>query len=81
MPNTNSLSSERLITCCSILEPLFFLVYINDLPQCLNKTKPCLFADDTNDDVQAAVNSDSESPRKWLAANKLSLDVSKIEFI
>ena len=89
MPNTNSLSSERLIKCCSILEPLFFLVYINDLSQCLNKTKPCLFADDTNltasgdsvHDVQAAVNSDSESPRKWLAANKLSLDVAKIEFI
>ena len=33
----------------SILEPLFFLLYINDLPQCLNKTKPRLFADDTVD--------------------------------
>jgi hypothetical protein len=25
-----------------------FLLYINDLPTCLNKTKPRLFADDTN---------------------------------
>jgi hypothetical protein len=27
---------------------LFAVLYINDLPQCLNKTKPRLFADGTN---------------------------------
>ena len=73
----------------SVLGSLFFLLYINDLLQCLNKTKPCLFADDTNltasgdsiHDVQAAVNSDLENLSKWLVANKLSLNVAKTEFI
>ena len=69
----------------SLLEPLFFLLYINDLPQCLSKTKPRLFADDTNLTVsgdsmtclKAVVNSDLENLRKWLIANKLSLNVAK----
>ncbi|CAB4010237.1 RNA-directed DNA polymerase from mobile element jockey-like, partial [Paramuricea clavata] len=88
-----TISSERLIKCGvpqgSILGPLFFLLYINDLPQCLSKTKPRLFADDTNltaagesiNDVEAAMNSDLENFRKWLIANKLSLNVAKTEFI
>ena len=89
----NSFSSERLIKCGvpqgSILGPLLFLLYINDLPHCLTKTKPRLFADDTNltasansmTDLEAAVNSDLENLRKWLIANKLSLNVAKTEFI
>ena len=88
-----SFSSEKLIKCGvpqgSILGPLFFLLYINDLPQCLEKTKPRLFADDTNltvsgnsiTDLETAVNSDLEKLRKWLIANKLSLNVAKTEFM
>ena len=89
----NSFSTERLIKCGvpqgSILGPLFFLLYINELPQCLNKTKPRLFADHTNltasgdsiTDLETAVNSDLENLRKWLIANKLSLNVAKTEFM
>ena len=89
----NSFSPERLIKCGvpqgSILGPLFFLLYINDLPHCLNKTKPRMFADDTNltasvnslTDLEAAANSDLENLRKWLIANRLSLNVAKTEFM
>ena len=66
-----------------------FLLYINDLPECLNNTRPRLFADDTNltasgksiADIELAVNSDLHSLRNWLIANKLSLDVAKTEFM
>ena len=89
----NSFSSGRLIKCSvpqgSILGPLLFLLYINDLPHCLCKTKPRLFADDTNltasansmTSLEAAINSDLENLRKWLITNKLSLNVAKTEFI
>ena len=86
-------SSEQPIKCGvpqgSILGPLLFLLYINDLPECLDNTRPRLFADDTNltasgeslNDIEIAVNSDLENLRNWLMANKLSLNVAKTEFM
>ena len=55
----------------------------------LHKTKPRLFADDTNltasrksiSKVEITMNSDLENLRKWLIANKLSLNVAKTEFL
>ena len=32
----------------SNLDPLLFLIYINNLPNCLDHSEPSMFADDTN---------------------------------
>ena len=46
------LSNSRIIKCevpqGSVPDPLLFLVYINDLPNCLQLTTCRMFADDTN---------------------------------
>ncbi len=46
------LSEEREVICGipqgSILGPFLFIIYINDLPNCLQRPTPRLFADDTN---------------------------------
>ena len=74
----------------SILGPLLFLLYINDLGTVFrNNHKPILFADDTslivthNDltefsrDVTSAFN----SLNKWFAANLLSLNLNKTQYV
>ena len=69
-----------------ILGPLFFLIYINDLPCVSNILKPILFADDSsffytynkNIDPSARINSELNKVVKWLNANKLSLNINKM---
>ena len=60
-----------------ILGPLFFLIYINDLPNCLNVGSPRMYADDTNvtfsaatiPDLESQINSDLKCIDRCLKAN------------
>jgi hypothetical protein len=75
----------------SVLGPLLFLIYINDLPACLQHTNACLYADDTQfytscvdvDELSNKLNLDLASLDDWLRANKLNLhaDKTKLMFI
>ena len=66
------------------LGPLLFLIYINNLPNCINST-PRLFADDTCLMINATTlkhlekNLESEINQvcDWMIANKLTLNTSK----
>ena len=73
----------------SILGPLLFLLYTNDLPNCLSDTKCNIFADDTQLDrsssdvniVTNALNNDLKNVSDWLSTNKLSLNTEKTEYM
>jgi hypothetical protein len=74
----------------TILGPLLFLLYINDLPSfIMNKSKPILFADDTSIIVTNSSRTDFisdimtvfEQLNKWFRANNLPLNFGKTHVI
>ena len=89
----NTESSKTTIKCGvpqgSILGPLLFLLYINDLANTSQSLMPMLFADDTNiflsgrslQDMVNTMNNELQKVVEWLKANKLSLNVKKTHFM
>ena len=73
----------------SILGPLLFLIYVNDLPASLDKLTPVIFADDTNLvirgenllDLVRTLNSDLATLNDYFKANKLKLNIDKTKMV
>ena len=72
----------------SVLGPLLFLLYINDLNQAMKSCKVHHFADDTNllclsnsiKKLNKLVNTDLKHLLNWLNVNKISLNVKKLKW-
>ena len=73
----------------SVLGPLLFLIYVNDLPNTSKLLRFYLFADDTSiyidsdnlSTLQKIVNRELKKVRKWLEANRLALNISKTNYV
>ena len=89
----NIASSESIVKCGvpqgSILGPLLFLLYINDIANVSQKLLPLIFADDTNLFLQGKsvketiniMNIEMSKVAKWLRANRLLLNIDKTHYM
>ena len=89
----NSKTDLKYVTCGvpqgSILGPLLFIVYVNDLPNASRLLDPKMFVDDTNlffhhkdsKHLFTVVNNELVNIKDWFTANKLSLNVQKTKYL
>ena len=97
----NNTSSEQIITTGvpqgSILGPLLFIIYINDIAKITNNFKFTIYADDTTlieplctftypnpgnkSKLSKEINTELDKIVEWLALNELSLNAKKTKFM
>ena len=73
----------------SLLGPLLFLIYVNDLPDCHLASDIILYSDDTVvyyssksvSDLEHHINADLRTVSEWFSRNLLTLNISKCNFV
>ncbi len=93
-PKVNGVKSEMRPVLCgvpqgSILGPLLFILYINDMIEYLVESRINLYADDTAlyysseniNNVMDTLSTEMKLVGEWLRANKLTLNISKTKFV
>jgi len=85
----NSISDPGTIQCGipqgSNLGTLLFLIYVNDLPSCLEHSTVRMFADDTTltvskqntKEIELTCNLELKNLSEWFLANQMSLNAKK----
>ena len=73
----------------SVLGPLLFIIFINDLPSCITKSKIVLYADDTalffahkdTKTIESVLQQELNAVADWLHQNNLVINCSKTNIV